>query len=71
MSATQQSYRRRLINVLTYIQDNLDGPLDLETLARIAWFSPFHFHRIFLGMTGETVAAHIRRPFSVTAFDEI
>lgn len=33
----------------------------LEDLARIAHFSPFHFHRVYSGVTGETVAATIRR----------
>lgn len=33
----------------------------METLANIACFSPFHFHRIFRGLTGETVADLTRR----------
>ncbi|AIY43363.1 putative transcription regulator protein [Collimonas arenae] len=33
----------------------------LEGLAGIANFSPFHFHRLYRGMMGETVAATIRR----------
>lgn len=61
MSETEKSYRRRMLTVLTHIQENLDGELTLEGLSRIAGFSRFHFHRIFLGMTGETVGAHIRR----------
>ena len=32
----------------------LDQALDLERLARAAALSPFHFHRIFRGMIGET-----------------
>lgn len=58
---TQQEYKQRLLRVLVHIQQNLDGPLDLEDLARIACFSPCHFHRIFTGMIGESVKAHIRR----------
>jgi len=61
MNDTEKSYRRRMLTVLSHIQDNLDGELTLENMARIAGFSPFHFHRIFLGMTGETIGAHIRR----------
>ncbi|WP_243358449.1 AraC family transcriptional regulator [Fundidesulfovibrio terrae] len=61
MSETEKSYRRRMLTVLSHIQENLDGELTLEGLSRIAGFSRFHFHRIFLGMTGETVGAHIRR----------
>lgn len=33
---------------------SLDEALDLERLARVAALSPFHFHRIFRGMVGET-----------------
>jgi AraC family transcriptional regulator len=61
MTETEKSYRRRMLTVLAHIQDNLDAELKLDNLARIAGFSPFHFHRIFLGMTGETVGAHVRR----------
>jgi len=61
MTETEKSYRRRMITVLAHIQNNLDEELRLADLARIAAFSPFHFHRIFLGMIGETVGAHVRR----------
>ncbi|MBN1825511.1 MAG: AraC family transcriptional regulator [Candidatus Eisenbacteria bacterium] len=50
-----------MLRVLVHIQRNLDRDLSLEELARIACFSPYHFHRIFRGMTGETLAVHIRR----------
>lgn len=58
---TEQIYRERILRVLLHIQANLDEPLSLEELARIAYFSPFHFHRIFKGMVGEPVKEHIRR----------
>lgn len=61
MDATERSYRRRLLAVLAHVQEHLDDNLSLEGLANIAGFSRFHFHRIFLGMTGETIGAHIRR----------
>ncbi len=46
---------------MDYIQRHLDEEISLETLAGQAAFSPFHFHRIFTAMVGETVAAFIRR----------
>lgn len=58
---TEKVYRERILKVLLYIQDHLDDPLQLNDLAGIAYFSPFHFHRIFKGMVGETVKSHIRR----------
>jgi len=58
---TKSSYQERILKVLLYIQNNLYEPLSLEELADIACFSPYHFHRIFRGMVGETLAEHIRR----------
>ncbi len=58
---TQQSYQERLLRVLLHIQKNLDQPLELDELAGIACFSPFHFHRIFRGMVGESVMEYVRR----------
>ena len=59
--ATQESYRERVLAVLLYIQEHLEEPLELAELARVACFSPFHFHRIFRGIVGEPVKEHIRR----------
>ena len=58
---TAQIYKERILSVLIYIQQNLDEELNLEKLADIAHFSPFHFHRIFKGMVGESLKEHIRR----------
>ena len=58
---TQQSYQERLLRVLLHIQRNLDQKLDLDQLAGVACFSPFHFHRIFRGMVGESVMEYVRR----------
>lgn len=55
------SYQSRLKRVLSFIQDHLDQPLHLQTLADVACFSPYHFHRIFRGMMGEGVKEHVRR----------
>lgn len=58
---TYRDYVERMRLVLSYIQRHLDEDVSLEALAQVACFSPFHFHRIFRGMLGESVAAHIRR----------
>jgi AraC family transcriptional regulator len=58
---TQADYAERILRVLVHIQQHLDETFDLEELARLACFSPFQFHRIFRGMTGEPVHAHVRR----------
>jgi len=58
---TAEDYQARMLRVLVHIQQNLDAPLPLEELASIALFSPFHFHRIFRGLIGESVKEHVRR----------
>lgn len=58
---TQQVHVERMLRVLVYIQNHLDEELPLDKLAAVAHFSPFHFHRIFRGMVGESVAEHVRR----------
>jgi len=59
--STQGSYRERMLRALLYLEKRLDEPLSLEELAGVAHFSPFHFHRVFRGMVGESVKSHIRR----------
>lgn len=55
------TYQQRMAKVLRHIERHLDSRPDMEELARIACFSPFHFHRIFTSMVGESVAAYVRR----------
>ena len=60
-SATRIDYGRRVARVAAHIAAHLDAALDIETLASVAHFSPWHFHRIYRGLTGETVADTVRR----------
>jgi len=55
------SYHERMLRVMLYVQDHLDEELSLEHLAGVACFSPFHFHRVFRGITGEPVKEYVRR----------
>jgi AraC family transcriptional regulator len=59
--STLQLYKERILGVLVFIQKNLDEELPLEQYARVAHFSPYHFHRVFRGMVGESLQEHIRR----------
>ncbi len=52
----RQQYDRRFGAVLDYIAGHLDDELTVESLSRVAHFSPFHFHRQFSAYTGMTVA---------------
>ena len=58
---TQQGYEKRISRVLDYIHSNPAGDLSLDALADVAAMSRFHWHRIFRGLTGETVAEAVRR----------
>lgn len=57
----QKEYIFRINKVIDYIDSNLDEKLNLEKLADVANFSPFHFHRIFSTFTGETLNNFIKR----------
>lgn len=56
-----EDYEQRILRVLLDIESSLDRAWTLEELARIAAFSPYHFHRLFSSMVGESVASYIRR----------
>jgi AraC family transcriptional regulator len=60
-AVTSNNYRARIDRVLAHLAAHLDADLSLAELARIAHFSPYHFHRMFRAMTGESVAAVVRR----------
>ena len=55
------SYQKRIQRVLQHIERNSDSMPSLDELAEVAHFSPFHFHRVFKSMVGESVAAYMRR----------
>jgi AraC family transcriptional regulator len=47
--------------VLEHIDRHLDEQLELQTLASVANFSSFHFHRLFSAWMGETLGDYVRR----------
>ena len=46
--------------VITYIESNLEGDLDLEKIAASAGYSRFHLNRIFAGETGCTIYKYLQ-----------
>jgi len=56
-----EEYRARINRVIDHIEANIDRDLSLSELADVAHFSPFHFHRIFRAMIGETLNGFIQR----------
>ena len=55
------SYERRLLRVTNYVHEHLDEELDLNKLAEIACMSPYHWHRVYQGVFGESVVAMVKR----------
>lgn len=55
MEKSKVNYRKRIEQVIEHINNDLDQSLPLDKLAEIACFSPYHFHRIFVAIVGETV----------------
>ena len=58
---SRSDYAARLDRVVTWLVEHLDDDLDLNRLAEVACLSPFHFHRVYRGLQGETVADTVRR----------
>lgn len=54
-------YVERINRAIDHMLRHLAEPLKLEDVARAAHFSPFHFHRIFQLLVGETVHDFVKR----------
>jgi len=54
-------YDDRLRRVTDYIHEHLEDDIDLNRLADVACLSPFHWHRIYRAIRGETIAATVKR----------
>ncbi|MCX6247488.1 MAG: AraC family transcriptional regulator [Bacteroidetes bacterium] len=57
----EKEYIQRIRKVLADIHENLSDELSLERLAQIAFFSPFHFQKIFSLYVGESPKQYIMR----------
>ncbi|SSW66479.1 AraC family transcriptional regulator [Achromobacter agilis] len=58
---TLTQYARRLDPVLRWLASHPDADPDLHQLADLACLSPYHFHRVYRAMMGETVNATVQR----------
>jgi len=61
LKGVRKEYIGRINKVMDYVESNLDQELSLSNLSEIACFSPFHFHRIFTVIQGETLNGFITR----------
>jgi AraC family transcriptional regulator len=58
---TPAAYVERVNLAIDHVVTHLAEPLRLEDAARAAMFSPFHFHRVFQALVGETLADFVKR----------
>ncbi|WP_127531347.1 AraC family transcriptional regulator [Paenibacillus kobensis] len=54
-------YIEQIQTTIDYAEDHLAEELSLSQLARVAGFSDFHFHRVFLALTGDTIMEYVRK----------
>lgn len=54
-------YVDRVNRAIDHVMRNLAEPLKLEDVAKVACFSPYHFHRIFRAVVGETLHDFVKR----------
>lgn len=52
---------KRVLKVLIHIEKHIDEEMTIESLSRLGCYSPFHFHRIFQAIVGETVHQYVKR----------
>lgn len=59
--SAEHDYRGRIARVIEAILLDPGAPHTVDSLASVADLSPFHFHRIYRALTGESIAETIQR----------
>lgn len=54
-------YKEIIQESIDYIENNIKEKILLEDLAKMAFLSKFHYHRIFSTIVGETVMDYVRK----------
>jgi AraC family transcriptional regulator len=52
---------QRINQAILFIDEQLGGDVSLTKVAEVACYSPFHFHRLFKHLTGETLQNYVLR----------
>jgi AraC family transcriptional regulator len=60
-SFSQHIYTEKIHRAIDYISKHISEEINLDQLADVACFSPFHFHRVFTACVGETPRGFIER----------
>lgn len=56
-----RTYLERINRAIDHVTRDLAQPLGLDDVARVACFSPYHFHRVFRTVMGETLHDFVKR----------
>lgn len=56
-----KDHRKQINKVIDYIHSNLESQLSLDELSGRVDLSPYHFHRIFSAVVGESLAKYVIR----------
>lgn len=59
--STPLAYVERVNRAIDHVVSHLAEPLSLNAIARAAHISPFHFHRVFQALVGETPTEFVKR----------
>lgn len=59
--STSLAYVERVNRAIDHVMSRLEEPLRLKDVSRAAMLSPFHFHRVFRALMGETLADFVKR----------
>jgi AraC family transcriptional regulator len=54
------SYKERVNRVIDFLGKHLDEELEPDELCRIAYFSKYHFHRLFTAHEGVSLKSYIK-----------
>jgi len=60
-TTTLTDHARRIARAMAHLAERLDQPPSLDELAAIAAFSPYHFHRAYRALAGETPVETLAR----------
>ena len=61
LPVTAQRHTARVSRALHWMEERLEEPVSLASIAAVADLSPYHFHRVFRAVVGESPKAHLRR----------